>query len=148
MVSDPRPRNDWSRQLDSVFRPRTNLPGSKRGRFLVVFALFLLGETAFTVSLWRAGESAGIGTLLWAVWLAVCVLWTFVPSFGAANDSPGHQRVARLVGFWTLLAGLVFSAAAALSGLALPRWSPIVAASVAVGAAAGVLGVLEWRTAD
>lgn len=143
MVRDPRPPGDWSRQFDSVFKSRPNLPGSRRGRFLIVFALFLLVEAAFVISLLEQGQSLGIGGVLWALWLVVCVALAFVPRFGAATDAPGHQRIARQVGLWSLVAGLGLSALSTFTSVALPAWWPMVVASVAAGAAAGVLGVLE-----
>lgn len=143
-MRDPRPASDWSRQFDSVFKPRTNLPGSRRGRFLLVFALLLVFEAWFIISLLEQGQPLGVGGVLWAVWLLVCVAWTFVPYLGAAKDAPGHQRIARQVGLFALVAGLVVSAGSTLAGLTLPVWWPIVVVSVAAGAAAGTLGVLEW----
>lgn len=143
MVSDPRPRGDWSRQFDSVFKPRPNLPGSRRGRILLVFALFLLAEVAFVISLLEQGQTIGIGGVLWGTWLVVCVGLTFIPRFGAATDAPGHQRIARQVGFWSLVLGLGVSALSTLAGVSLPAWWPMLVVSASVGAAAGVLGVLE-----
>lgn len=148
MERDPRPRSDWTRQFDSVFKPRQNLPGSRRGRLLIVFALFLIVEAAFIISLMQQNQPLGIGRALWLAWLLVCVGLTYVPRFGAANDAPGHQRIARQVGFWALAAGLVASAGSTLLGVTLPSWWPMVVVSAAVGAAAGVLGVLEWRARD
>ncbi|GEM_PF-6088086 len=145
MARDPRSINDLSRITDSVFKPR-QMPGSRRGRFLIVFAVFLVVEAAFVVSLILQDQPIGIGGVLWAIWLLVCVAWLFVPQLGAANDSPGSQRIARGVLFAVLVTGLVIGAVGALGGLVLPGWWTIVAASSAVGAAAFVLGILELRT--
>lgn len=145
MVRDERSRSDWTRQFDSVFKPRQNLPGSRRGRFLIVFSVFLIAEAAFIISLLRDGQPLGIGGALWAVWLLVCLLWTFLPQLGAAEDAPRHQRTARQVGFWALVAGLLVAAGTALFDQGLPNWWPIVVATTAASAAGIVLGVLEWR---
>lgn len=145
MERDPRSLNDLSRIVDSVLKPRQNLPGSRRARFLIVFALFLLVEAAFVISLAMQGEPIRVGAILWAIWLLVCAAWLFVPQLGAETDDPEHQRTARLVLFVALSVGLVVGAIGGLVGWALPIWWTIVAVSFAVSASALVLGVLEWR---
>lgn len=148
MARDPRPIGDWSRQFDSVFKPRQNLPGSRRGRYLVVFAAFLLVESAFIIQLMSAGQPLGIGWWLWGIWLAFCLGLTFLPQLGAANDAPGHQRIARMIFLGGMMLGLAVTALGRVTSLVLPDWWPLVAVSVIVAASAGVLGVLEWRSVD
>lgn len=145
MARDPRSINDLSRITDSVLKPR-QMPGSRRGRFLIVFAVFLVVEAAFVVSLMTQGQPIGMGGALWALWLLACVAWLFVPQLGAANDAPGNQRIARGVLFLALMIGLVVGAIGSAGVFVLPGWWTIVATSCAVGAAALLLGVLELRT--
>ncbi len=146
MARDTRPRSDWSRQFDSVFKPRTGLPGSRRGRVLLVFSAFLIVEAAFVIQLLEQGHRSIVGFVLWGIWAAVCLAWVFLPQLNA-EDAPGHQRMARQVGLAALGIGLVITLASLVAPLSLPAWWPLAAGSGAVAAVAGVLGVLEWRQA-
>lgn len=147
MARDPRPRNDWSRQFDSVFKPR-QFPGSRRGRFLIVFALFLIVEAAYVIVMGRQGNPITVAAMLWAAWLIVCLVWMFMPQFGAETDAPAHQRLARIVGMVVLGLGLLVYLAGVIGVLTLPVWWPVAVTSAAVAASALVLGVLELRPAD
>lgn len=148
MARDPRPRNDWTRQFDSVLKPRQNLPGSRRGRFLIVFALFLVAEAAYLIVRGSEGQPITVAAVLWAAWLIACLVWLFVPQFGAESDAPANQRLARLVGASVFGAGLLVYLAGVVGVAQLPVWWPVAAISAAVASASIVLGVLEWRQAD
>ncbi|MGB3956124.1 MAG: hypothetical protein WBL05_12720 [Brooklawnia sp.] len=144
MARDPRDVNDLSRIVDSVFKPR-RVPGSRRGRLLIVFALFLVVEAAFVIQLLAQGQPLGIPGLLWGVWLAVCLAWIFVPRLGAAADAPGNQQAARNILLIGLGIGLLTSAAGTLDAVNLPGWWLVLVISLAVAASGLVLGVLELR---
>lgn len=144
MARDQRPRSDWTRQFDSVFKPR-QVPGSRRGRFLIVFSLFLIGEAIFLAATMVEGQISRPALILWAVWLVACVAWILLPLAGADRDAPHNQRLARLVGMAILIAGLV---ARVLFADELPVWWLIGTASAAVAGAGIVLGVLELPRKD
>lgn len=144
VARDPRAVNDLSRIVDSVFKPR-RFPGSRRGRLLIVFALFLVVEAAFVVQVVAQGEPTGIAGLLWAVWLLVCLVWIFVPKLGAAGDAPANQQTARNILLVALALGLLTTAVSASGAFVLPAWWLILVVSGAVAASALVLGILELR---
>ncbi len=145
MARDTRSPGDWTRQFDSVFKPR-QMPGSRRGRFLIVFSLFLIAEALFVAAtMGQQGGTNRTALILWAVWLAVCVAWILLPLAGADEDAPHHQKLARIVGAAILIVGLL---ARVLLADMLPVWWLVGTATAAVAGAGLVLGVLELPRKD
>ncbi len=142
MARDPRPHNDWTRQFDSVFKPRQNLPGSRRGRFLIVFALFLVAEAAYLIVRGSEGQPITVAAVLWAAWLIAWSGCSCRSSVPRRSGQPAAGPAGRCLGVRCWAVGLPGRRVGVAQ---LPVWWPVAAISAAVASASIVLGVLEWR---
>ncbi|MBW6522724.1 hypothetical protein KZ810_04365 [Sphingomonas sp. RHCKR47] len=128
-------------------------------RGTIVFLNALAAAAFSTVAIGRAGVHPGrdpIFALLWAVWMAVPLIWVFgIPGYlrwskierSIVNDERvrAHQAAAARVGLGVAIASLAILSSAAFTGTVFPAWAAPALATGTVVVTALVFAWLERR---